>query len=279
MLDTLEKKKLKFDDERDEFDELLDEINKNEQTSISNEDIGKQIDKLIKDTSLPDYEIKIQKQEIDTNVVENVFNLFTVDKGIIKVLLVRKQEEPYKGYWILPSSILKLKQDLDLNVNSIIKEQIGLDNLGYEQSTVFSNIDSKYSGNTLVISFIGIIKKDCFKDLRYNKSYEYEWFPIEDIPKIAYEYNKVILETSKSLSNLLNKSYNLKLIFPEEFALSELQTVYEKLLNKTFDRRNFRKKFIQFDLIEETGKKNELTNGRPAKLYRFKDRIEDINLF
>ena len=73
----------------------------------------------------------------------------------------------------------------------------------------------------------------------------------------------------------LNK---IKLIFPNEFSMSELQNSYEQLLNEKFDRRNFRKKFIKQDLIEETGLINEYTNGRPAKLYKFKEKEGNITL-
>ena len=71
----------------------------------------------------------------------------------------------------------------------------------------------------------------------------------------------------------------LKSLFPSDFTLPELQNVYESILNRTLDRRNFRKKFINLGLIEDTGYKNEGYNGRPAKLYRFKENIKERDLF
>ena len=68
-------------------------------------------------------------------------------------------------------------------------------------------------------------------------------------------------------------------MFPSDFTLPEIQKVYEKLFNLNIDRRNFRKRFIKLDMIEETGEYSDSLNGRPAKLYRFKDDIKNINLF
>ena len=71
----------------------------------------------------------------------------------------------------------------------------------------------------------------------------------------------------------------LKILLPSDFTLPELQKVYEQILNKPLDRRNFRKKFVNLGLIEDTNQKTDSRNGRPAKLYRFKDNLREINLY
>ena len=81
------------------------------------------------------------------------------------------------------------------------------------------------------------------------------------------------------IQDILIKSTLIKQIFPKTFRISELQDIYEQLLNEKFDRRNFRKKIVKLNIIEETGEIDELTNGRPAKLYKFKENIEELNLF
>ena len=77
----------------------------------------------------------------------------------------------------------------------------------------------------------------------------------------------------------MGNSNILKILFPSDFTLPELQRLYEQILGKKLDRRNFRKKFINLGLIEDTGDKNEGAAGRPAKLYRLKEQIEERNLF
>ena len=71
----------------------------------------------------------------------------------------------------------------------------------------------------------------------------------------------------------------LKILFPSDFALPELQKIYESVLNIKIDRRNFRKKLINLGYIIPTGELNEGYTGRPAKLYRFNEEKEERNLF
>ena len=82
-----------------------------------------------------------------------------------------------------------------------------------------------------------------------------------------------------TLHSIFMKHVELKKLFPSDFTLPEIQKIYEQLMNCELDRRNFRKKFIKADLIEETGDKVTGMNGRPAILYRFKEDIEDKLLF
>ena len=252
--------------ERDEFDELIDEINREEKLKPQkfNFDVEE-----IEDSN------KIKE---NLNIIEVDYNLFTIEKGTLKVLLIKNEEELYKSYWILPSNVLQKNEDISKRLDSIIYHDLRLDNVYNVQSCVFSNLKTRFSDNTVVVSYLGIINMEEFKK-NINPKKEYGWFPIDDIPKTAYDCDSIIKGTCKNLKKVLTNSLNLKKISPSVFALSELQTVYEQLLNVKFDRRNFRKKIINSDLIEETGDINELTNGRPAKLYRFKDNIKEINLF
>jgi 8-oxo-dGTP diphosphatase len=106
-----------------------------------------------------------------------------------------------------------------------------------------------------------------------------EWFPINNIPKMAYDHEEVIRRNVEFLKRKIVNINILKILFPSDFTLPEIQKVYEQILGKTFDRRNFRKKFIALDLLEDTNEKNIGFNGRPAKLYRFKDNIKQVDLF
>ncbi|MCM1370540.1 MAG: hypothetical protein NC181_01435 [Clostridium sp.] len=233
--------------ELDEFDELIDELNK-------------------------------EKSIDDLNIIEITFCLFSIEDGVIKTLLIKNADEPYKGHWILPYKILKNKENVNEALEYIIYENLNLSDVFYDQVCILSNIDAKSDENSIVISYLGLINMLKFKK-NLNDKISYEWFPINDIPKMAYQYELVIRETSKKLKNCLMNLKNLKIIFPDSFSLSELQSTYERLLCKNFDRRNFRKKFIKCGFIEETGTINNNKNGRPAKLYKFKDELEDINIF
>lgn len=214
------------------------------------------------------------------NMIETLVSIFTVEKGEVKILLFRKKDEPYKGYWTLPGNIVKSDETLEENINNFLFNVCGLDNIYLEQSKVFSKPERLIDKRVVAVSFIGLIdvtsiqlKEDISPDI------ESDWFSVSSIPKMAYDHEEIIVENLNQFRNTIVNSDILKILFPSDFTLPELQSVYEQILDKELDRRNFRKKFINFDLIEDTGYKNEGYNGRPAKLYRFKEKEEDIELF
>ena len=116
------------------------------------------------------------------------------------------------------------------------------------------------------------------KQKEFSKE-ELDWFPISNLPKVGFDNLDIIKYSIKQLQTLLFNKIGLKYLFPSDFSLPELQKVYESALGHSLDRRNFRKQFIQNDLIEETGYKTEGTAGRPAKLYRLREIETDTELF
>lgn len=211
---------------------------------------------------------------------ETVINIFTVEKGTLKVLLARKNTEPYKGYWQLPGSILTDEQSLEQNVENVLLELIGISNIYTEQAHTFSDINRNTNERTIATSYIGLVDNR-IKEIKENKknSIETQWFEINQTPKMAYDHKEILENAIEKLKTKLTNTNVLKNLFPSDFTLPELQNVYEKIMNIKLDRRNFRKKFINLGLIEDTGYKNEGGSGRPAKLYKFKENIKEIDLF
>lgn len=214
------------------------------------------------------------------NYLETLISIFTIDKGELKVLLMRKKTEPYKGYWILPGNILKNDETLEDNVTDAVLDKTGLLNVYIEQCYTFSDLDRDPDGRVIATSFIGLVDSKSVEIKREERpDFETAWFSIDELPKLGYDHENIIKRTIDYLKKKIINSNVLKGLFPSDFTLPELQHVYEQILGRELDRRNFRKKFISLDLIEDTLEKNVGFNGRPAKLYRFKEEIKELNLF
>lgn len=212
----------------------------------------------------------------DSFILESLINIFTVEKGKLKILLERKKEDPYKGYWILPNETLKKETTLEVTIESILNRTINTSKIYIEQNYTFSGID-RYPGNRIIsTSYIGLVDN---KKLKLNDEIELNWFNLDELPKIGYDHKEIIESSKELLRTKLVNTNILKNLFPNEFTLPELQSVFESIMNKKLDRRNFRKKFLTLNLIEETGNNSVGGSGRPAKLYKFKENIKDINLF
>lgn len=214
------------------------------------------------------------------NIVETLISIFTIEKGMVKILLFRKKTDPYKGYWMLPGSVLGTDETLDENIQKYVLENCGFSNLYFEQSYAFSDVDRVLDNRVIAITYIGLIDSTSVElKQAIPDNIESEWFSISAIPKTAYDHDMIIQKAIEHLRHRIVNSNILKILFPSDFTLPELQKVYEQILGKELDRRNFRKKFINLGLIEDTGYKNEGYTGRPAKLYRFKEEVEERELF
>lgn len=214
------------------------------------------------------------------NYLETLISIFTIDKGELKVLLLRKKTEPYKGYWVLPGNYLRNDETLEDNITDAVLDKTGLLNVYLEQCYTFSILDRDPDARVIATSFIGLVDSKSVEIKREERpEHETAWFSIDELPKLGYDHENIISRNIDYLKKKIVNSNVLKSLFPSDFTLPELQRVYEQILGKELDRRNFRKKFIGLDLIEDTLEKNIGFNGRPAKLYRFKDEIKEINLF
>lgn len=214
------------------------------------------------------------------NYIESLVNIFTVEQGQIKILLIRKKTEPYKGYWTLPCDMVKSDTTIENTISDVIYDIAGFKSLYLEQCHTFSKCDRENDEYVVAVSYMGLIDSKSAEIKREERpDYESSWFPIDALPKLAYDYEIVIKNAIELLCKKIVNINVLKTLFPSDFSLPELQMVYEKLLGKTFDRRNFRKKFVNLGLVVPTGEKLEGGNGRPAKLYSFKENIEERTLF
>lgn len=202
-----------------------------------------------------------------------ITTLFTVDKGVVKVLLVKRTNEPFNGYWALPGGAMYNNETLEDGARRELKEKTGLENIKLELGNIFDDVNRSNLQRMIGVSFLGVINtKGIELQKETMKTSNADFFAIDKVPKLAYDHNLVIDRSLVILKEKILKSSILKDLLPEEFTLPELQKVYETLLNKELDRRNFRKKLLNDGIIWAVNKDAVFNGKKPAKLYCFKDR-------
>lgn len=200
-----------------------------------------------------------------------ISTIFTVEKGITKVLLIKRSNEPFKDYWALPGGALYNNENINDGLKRELREKTGIENIKLDMVNVYGKLDRSPVMRMVAISYMGVIDSNRVSILKETlKTSNADWFNINDIPVLAYDHNEILNDSIDKLKSKIFETDILKNLFNEEFTLPELQKVYETILNKSFDRRNFRKKLINDGVIIDTNKLINFEGKKPAKLYKFK---------
>lgn len=193
-----------------------------------------------------------------------ISTIFTVEKGNVKVLLIKRKNEPYKDMWALVGGALYNNEDIEEGMYREIKEKTGIEDVTLYFNNVFGKVDRSPIMRMVALNYIGVMKLD--KNTLTNE--DAKWFLITDIPKLAYDHNEILNSALEKLKELILNTSILKSLFPSDFTLPELQKTYEIILNKKLDRRNFRRKVLY--MLTLTGKEKIFEGTKPAKLYKYK---------
>ncbi len=199
-----------------------------------------------------------------------ITSIFTIENGVVKVLLIKRKKEPYKDTWALVGGALYNNEELLIGANREIYEKTGIKNISIYEFKTFSRVDRSPIMRMIAVGYIGVIDLERVRVLKETeKTIAADWFPIDKIPKLGYDYEEILIEAIKAFKIKIIDSDILKELFPNDFTLPELHKVYETILERKIDRRNFRKKLLMSNLIIDTKKEKRFEGKKPAKLYRF----------
>ena len=200
-----------------------------------------------------------------------ITSIFTVEEGILKVLLIRRNNEPYKDKWALVGGALYNNEIVEDGVLREINEKTGIKDIDLFFSSLVSDVNRSPIMRMLALTYVGLVDYKKLTLVKETlKTNDCDWFNISNIPDLAYDHNKIFNQSLEKLKELIETTDILKSLFSKEFTIPEIQNVYETILGKELDRRNFRKKLLQGNLIIETNNYKNYKGNKPAKLYKFR---------
>ena len=206
--------------------------------------------------------------------VDNV--IFGFDEGDLKVLLIKRNEAPYKNMWALPGYFVYQEEDLETAAYRVLSEITGLSDVYLEQVQTFGDVNRHPSGRVITVSYFSLIKINDYEQLRPSSiAEEIKWHSISDLGELAFDHNEIL----KACFNRLKRRVRTRPIgfelLPPKFTLTELQHLYEAILQANLDKRNFRKKILSMNLLVDLKESQAGVAHRPARLYQFdKERYE-----
>lgn len=204
--------------------------------------------------------------------------LFTLHETTLKVLLVQRSEHPDKGKWALPGGFVDLDKDqnLESTVMRKLKEKTGVEPPYIEQLYTYgSAVRDKRGWSTSTCYTALVAHQDCAPHI--DTVSDVKWVPSDALKTIplAFDHKKMINDAQERLAQKARYSIVPAYVLPETFTLPELQYVHEILIGKPLQKKSFRRRIEQMDLLIDTGEKRA-EGGRPASLYRMKDCAGDF---
>lgn len=203
--------------------------------------------------------------------------VFGVDEEDLKVLLVQRGLEPFLGRWALPGGFVREDEGVDEAARRELEEETGLARVFLEQLFTFGAPGRDPRGRVISVAHYALVKLADHRVRAATDAREARWFPVRDTPPLAFDHDRIL---QAALARLQGKVRYQPLGFellPQKFTLTQLQRVYEKILERPLDKRNFRKKLLAMDLLVELDEVEQGVAHRAARLYRF-DRRKYLQL-
>jgi 8-oxo-dGTP diphosphatase len=203
--------------------------------------------------------------------------VFSIIKKKLSVLLIKIDGGPYKDKWAVPGGLVKEKESLDEAAVRVLNEKTSIKNIFLEQLYTCGDPDRDVRGRSVSVAYFALINNADKLELTTQDYYGgIEWFPVDKLPKMAFDHKQVIELAKKRLRAKLSYTNIAYSLLPVEFTLTQLQRVYEIILGHGLDKRNFRKKIDSLGIVEDLEKKQTDVTHRPAQLYKFKKRELEV---
>jgi len=199
--------------------------------------------------------------------VDNV--IFGFDDGDLKVLLIKRGEEPFIGRWGLPGYFVNQDEDLDSAAIRILDELTGLKNVYLEQVKTFGGVNRHPKGRVITIAYYSLLKVDDYKLNVSSIATKAKWRSVSEVKELAFDHNEILEACFIRLKQRVRTRPIGFELLPPKFTLTELQHLYESILETQLDKRNFRKKILSMNLLVDLRETQEGVAHRPARLYQF----------
>jgi 8-oxo-dGTP diphosphatase len=203
--------------------------------------------------------------------------IFSLYENKLQALLIQRAETPFQGSWALPGGFIRIDESLEEAALRKLEEETGISQAFLEQLYTYGEPQRDPRDRVITVAYFALIPAG--KAIRSEGSREIQraaWFPLENLPELAFDHAEIVAYALRRLRYKLEYSAVGFELLPDEFTLSELQSTYEIILGENLDKRNFRRRILEAEVIEATEDMRS-GEGRPARLYRYRaDAVAEV---
>lgn len=217
------------------------------------------------------------KQNFPFVAVDSV--IFTIIENKLNVLLVKIKYGPFEREWGIPGGRVEMDETLEEAARRELIEKTGLRDVYLEQLYSFGELNRDPRARIISVAYFALVDSNRVKLKSTTKYHNIKWAQVGRLGKLAYDHNKIIEYALYRLNYKIQISNIAWSLLPEKFTLRELQRVYEIIMRKKIDKRNFRKKISSLKLVKSVGRQTGVP-FRPPLLYSFiKKELKRVNIF
>ncbi len=192
-----------------------------------------------------------------------------LDADDLKVLLIQRGLEPYQHTWALPGGFVLPDEDLDTAARRELREETNIEDVYLEQLYTFGAPRRDPRGRVITVAYYALAKLSDYRVTAATDAESVGWYPLDKLPALAFDHADIILRAVERLRGKVRYVPIGFELLPPRFSLTQLQRLYEIVLERQLDKRNFRKKILSLGLVVETEELEQGVRHRAARLFRF----------
>jgi 8-oxo-dGTP diphosphatase len=199
--------------------------------------------------------------------------IFTVRDESLQALFVQLKPPLYAGVWAFPGGLVPRGESTEEAATRCLFETTDVKDVYLEQLYTFSNPSRDPHGHVVSVAYFALVNRRRINLRVPGKCANIGWFPVASPPQLAYDHAEMLEYARQRLRWKLEYTNIVYSLLPRDFTLTELQRVYEIILGRPLDKRNFRKKMLNLGMLQVTPRVVKVGAHRPARLYRFRCRM------
>ncbi len=193
-----------------------------------------------------------------------------VHEGQLEIVLIKRKYDPFKNLWALPGGFVdEQDQTVEQAAARELLEETNVGDVYLEQLYTFGDKGRDPRGRVITVSYLALLLQDDLELRASSDASGVAWWPVLDLPKLAFDHQRIVEYAHQRIKYKIEYSAAAFNLLPEKFTLRDLQLVYEAVLGRSVDNRNFRKRFLKSGVLKELEETSQQGSFRPARLYSF----------
>lgn len=200
-----------------------------------------------------------------------VFGL-DVEESDLKVMLIQRDIPPFEGRWALPGGFVRINETLKETALRELREETGIEKVFLEQLFSFGEVNRDPRERVVTVAYYALVNLNEHRIQATTDARKAAWFSVSDLPELAFDHDRIVETALKRLKGKVRYEPIGFELLPKKFSMSQLQKLYEIVLERQLDRRNFRKKILSMGLLIDLHEVQEDVSHRAARLYQFDEK-------